>query len=372
MSENRGSWLSTATGLFFSWAALSLGVRIWVKLGRNQNRGLDDYAILAAFVLVVLHVAANFWAIHYGYGLPLDSISDSHLGDVEGALYTSQLSYIIATGLTKISTAFFIGRLTRYAPQVRMSYILAGVTGVWVLASTLVIALRGDLGRPWATLDGSETLYHRWLAVEAIGLAIEVALWALSIFLIWNLQMRLRKRVMILAAFGCRLFLIPLIALRLVYLSPAKNENPTVTSIIPHILTEAALEYSVLCTSITALKPFLRPLHSSAIVNSVGGNASNPYSRSQGRVQGIYMLSSVSGKDNKDEYETTTTAVESTKDNKVQAPKPIFRPEISGGETVTSVQTDMPRDDIESLESGSSEQMIIRTTRNWSVRYEER
>ena len=52
----------------------------------------------------------------------------------------------------------FIGRLTRYAPQVRMSYILAVASGLWVLVSTLLIALRGDLARPWATLDGSEAL----------------------------------------------------------------------------------------------------------------------------------------------------------------------------------------------------------------------
>ena len=52
--------------------------------------------------------------------------------------------------------------------------------------------------------------YYRWIAVEAVGLAIEVALWALSVALIWGLQMRLHKRAMILASFGCRLlYVIP-------------------------------------------------------------------------------------------------------------------------------------------------------------------
>ncbi|KAJ9607858.1 hypothetical protein H2200_007937 [Cladophialophora chaetospira] len=377
MSENRGSWLSTATGLFFSWATLALGVRLWAKLGRNQSRGFDDSAILAAFVVVILHIAANFWAIHNGYGRPLDQVP--HLSDVERALFTSQLTYIISSGLTKVSTAFFIGRLTRYGPQVRTSHIIAAVSGLWTLVSTLVVALRGDLARPWAKLDGSESLFHRWIAIEAVGLGIEVALWALSISLIWGLQMRLHKRLTILTAFGCRLLLIPLIALRLVYLSPAQNNDPTVTSIIPAILTEAALEFSLLSTSITALKPFLRPLHTSAVVNSVGGNASSdPYSRSysraQGKSQGIYMLSSVSNKSkhDKDEYQTTTTSIEPRTSDAIQAPKPIFRPDLTGGETVTSVQVEQHRDDIESVESNGSEQMIIRTTRNWSVRYEDK
>lgn len=74
------------------------------------------------------------------------------------ALYGSQLFYVVSVGLTRVSAAFFIGHLTRYAPQVRISYILAAASGVWTVASTLLIALRGNILRPWATFDGSEAL----------------------------------------------------------------------------------------------------------------------------------------------------------------------------------------------------------------------
>ena len=47
--------------------------------------------------------------------------------------------------------------------------------------------------------------YYRWIAVEATGLALEVALWMLSLSLIWGLQMKIKKRVLILSPFGCRL-----------------------------------------------------------------------------------------------------------------------------------------------------------------------
>ena len=77
------------------------------------------------------------------------------------ALYTSQLSYIVSMGLARVSTAFFIGRLTRYKPQVRMAYTLSVVSGTWTLVSTLIVALRGNLTRPWATLDGSQALVRR-------------------------------------------------------------------------------------------------------------------------------------------------------------------------------------------------------------------
>ena len=171
--------------------------------------------------LALLHVASTFWAIHRGYGKPRADIEASQRVSVEGvwtnsleygtstndiqALFTSQITYIISIGLTRVSTAFFISNLTRHRPQLRMSYALAGASGVWILAAVLGVALRGDLSRPWETLDGSQGLYIRWIIVEVLGLAIEVALMAMSFALIGGLQMKLQKRALILSAFGWRL-----------------------------------------------------------------------------------------------------------------------------------------------------------------------
>ena len=85
------------------------------------------------------------------------------------------------------------------------------------------------------------------------------------------------------------------------------------------------------------------------------------------------MLSSVSGRDKKDDYQTmtTTATVESANANSIQPPEPVFRADITGGQAVTSGQGDGQRDDMESMESGGSVRMIIRTTKHWSVRYED-
>lgn len=72
-----------------------------------------------------------------------------------------QLSYIASSGLSRVSTAFFIGQLTRHPPQVRVSYVLAGIAGGWAMVSTLLVALRGEVSRPWAVLDGTQMLVCR-------------------------------------------------------------------------------------------------------------------------------------------------------------------------------------------------------------------
>lgn len=50
MAEDRGSWLSVATALFFAWAFLSCCVRVWVSVGRKQSWGNADTGIVAAIV----------------------------------------------------------------------------------------------------------------------------------------------------------------------------------------------------------------------------------------------------------------------------------------------------------------------------------
>jgi hypothetical protein len=128
--------------------------------------------------------------------------------------------------------------------------------------------------------------------------------------------MALRKRVLILGAFGCRLVyvsrpiksfshnltpdrLIPIVAIRLFCLSPSENSDPTATSIIANILTEAALELCLISACITSLKPFLQPIHSGYIVNSVGAPGSGLRSGIRAKSQdSYYMLSAAKGADN--------------------------------------------------------------------------
>jgi hypothetical protein len=266
----------------------------------------------------------------------------------------------------------------RFAPQYRASLGYVGWGGGTSRFRPASVAL--NLPQP------NSPQYFRWIAVEATGLAIEVALWMLSISLIWGLQMKIQKRVLILNAFGCRLMyiplpllspsrkltqplrLIPIVAIRLFYLYPSENYDPTLTSILPHILTEGALAYAIISTSITALKPFLKPFHSGAIMNTVGGGGSRLNSGSRSGAQGIYMLNSIAT--DKDNGQTTTTTVHSENGNTGPQPQFKFYTGNSEGTAAVSSRGDAHQDDIDSLDSNSSKQTIIQTTKEWRVRYE--
>lgn len=70
----------------------------------------------------------------------------------------SQQSYVLSGGLCKVSASLFLIHLAYPGPQVKPGYGLVGLSAVWTVTCMLVIALRGDLGNPWSTLDGSSAM----------------------------------------------------------------------------------------------------------------------------------------------------------------------------------------------------------------------
>ena len=82
---------------------------------------------------------------------------------------------------------------------------MAWLSGAWTVTSLLVVAIRPPYMSPWLAADGQSTMFSRWIGVEATGLAVEVALWALAIHLVMSLQMQRNRCIFIIAAFGFRL-----------------------------------------------------------------------------------------------------------------------------------------------------------------------
>lgn len=75
------------------------------------------------------------------------------------ALFGAQIFYVVALGLTRISTGIFTGRfLTRDQGNLRLAYGFTMAFVVWTVTSVFIVALRWPLAQPWETLDGSSTM----------------------------------------------------------------------------------------------------------------------------------------------------------------------------------------------------------------------
>ncbi|KAJ3485916.1 hypothetical protein NLG97_g6722 [Lecanicillium saksenae] len=256
MEEIKGAWLASAMGIFFGWAFLAWLVRVWAKL-RTQAWTLDDYAISGSVLAAFLHLVFVSYAIRHGYGKELDTLSDSNVIAIQTGLYLAHILYVISFGLCRAASATFIAYISHSGPHIKPAQVVAIVTVVWTVASTLAIGIRGNLAHPWTVLDGSSAMFIRWIAIEVTGIVIELTLWGMAAHLVWGIQLKVSKRIMIICAFGTRLLVVPFLVARVVFLDPTMNTGPAHSATMADLLTEACIHFSILAGSATALKPLL-------------------------------------------------------------------------------------------------------------------
>ncbi|OAA37815.1 hypothetical protein BBO_07523 [Beauveria brongniartii RCEF 3172] len=256
MKEIQGPWLASCMGIFFGWAFLAWLVRVWAKL-RTHVWTLDDHAIC---------------------GSMRDKSTDgkSHRPMTIKA-ETDQLQNLV-------SAALFIAYISNSGPHIQPAQSLAVVTALWTASSLLAICIRGDIAQPWKVLDGSYIMFRRWLGIEVSGIFIELVLWGMAAHLVWGIQLKTSKRILVICAFGARLLVVVLVAVRLVFLDPRVNTGPARGATIADFLTEACVHLSIIAGSATTLKPLLMsfyPAHMEPAEASTFGTRSKQRTRAR-------------------------------------------------------------------------------------------
>ncbi|KAJ3495379.1 hypothetical protein NLG97_g3437 [Lecanicillium saksenae] len=351
-------------------------VRVWAKV--NVKRwGSDDWFVTAAYLVSTMDVGASFWAAQHGYGLTLSRVPQAVQGQIAKALFAQQQFYIVAMALCKISAALFLIRLSTSKSHTRPGFAVVALTLIWGVASMFVVGLRGKLDSPWATMDGSWDMHVRWIAVEIIGIIIELLIFAIAFLLVRGIQISWAKRSVILAAFAVRLILIPIMIARLYYLAPEFNSDPTLTNIVPHITTEIALHFSVISASITSLRPFLRTFHLDYTIGSSGnskyaarsGNHSGTRSRNQSRPRSYVRLQSV-GKGGTGKQNSKATVSKSRQDS-WEMPAAAYTTSTNDVERQQPEQFGRAGSQDHLVPNGAESGLVIQKTVDWSIQYED-
>ncbi|KAK5115889.1 hypothetical protein LTR62_000345 [Meristemomyces frigidus] len=287
-SPDYSRWLLTATVIFMLWSVLMIAVRTWARWSRSLGSVLHDSLFAGTVVTAIAQDVTVYLAVSNGYGKLPSTDALAYSSKVLKFRYASQLLYVAVLGLSKCSTATFIGSLTRTNGQGKLSYYISAVIATWMVVSVIAFAILGDplqsqTFQASSDIDGAETAqYHRWLVVEISGAVLEIVLWAYSTSLVWGLSMPLGRRLKVISVFGGRLFLLPLIATRL-YLLQSASRTPNLY--LADILTQALANYALMAECALCLKPFLQAFHddfglSTGVVGPYSSNPSrDPYSQ---------------------------------------------------------------------------------------------
>ncbi|KAB5513114.1 hypothetical protein GE09DRAFT_1163525 [Coniochaeta sp. 2T2.1] len=143
-----------------------------------------------------------------------------------------------------------------------------GLSTVLMTISILIISLRCQVAEPWLFVAVQcPGLRARWQTVFAFDVVSEVSLLLIAIYIMYGLQLALRKKLVVIFAFGLRIPVIAAAALHLYYKDIALlGSDPSLDGVLATVCAEVELCYAIVATTIPCLRPFM-----SALSTNYGG-----------------------------------------------------------------------------------------------------
>jgi hypothetical protein len=217
---------------------------------------------------------------------------------------------------------------------------------------------------------------------------------ALPILIVRHLQLSLAKKVAVVSAFSVRVFAIGATIFRLATLSPSLRKDPshtnafatgssdlTMTAYLPTIAMVLATFTSIFVTCVPHLRPFMDSLQAGFLSGVIRDSTDNQTSYGSG---GSYAMDRVGGSSRVAPLATMRSqrrvdVVLKNANGQILVEKPV-RVKIGMNGIGTAVRANeaghrpwrngSASDRVESGRSHGSDAMIIKQTKEWSVRYE--
>jgi hypothetical protein len=168
---------------------------------------------------------------------------------------------VVTVWLTRVSVALIFLRLSSNRQRkANMLYLTIGLA-VLAFASLLVVALREQPLTPWRDALQLSTLY-RWITVGALAGVTELALAALAVMLVWDLQMKSRDKFRVVTGFAIRLVVLVPIILRLLSLHSHATKVPaqqiSFLFTMPALWSQLEMHLCLVAATVPCLRLFLK------------------------------------------------------------------------------------------------------------------
>ncbi|EMC93284.1 hypothetical protein BAUCODRAFT_150636 [Baudoinia panamericana UAMH 10762] len=280
-------------------------VRIVIRKG---SFGSDDFVIAAATVLTLCNAAASYVALSKGLGLPWRTIlNEGTISSLSEASIAGLVTFMMALYVSKCAMLFFLSRITKTPQQIRLFFICNIFTAVIGVISVLtaVAGCPTASGYYWAfhaNRHSCPSQNIRWQTITGLDIITEVLLLALPVYLVWGLQMSMRKKAIILIAFYLRLPVLGFSIGRNYYTMQLRlpQTDPGLTSAVVVVWLEVELAYALAASTLAALKAFTESFQTCFGLGFT-----------RGKGDGSYGMSDVSGASSKSEKSKDPASLES-------------------------------------------------------------
>ncbi|MCJ1462539.1 hypothetical protein MMC07_001141 [Pseudocyphellaria aurata] len=298
--DNRGPLVNLANWITLVVVCLATLTKIATKLQKTGRPQGDDFIMFAAMLAAAAQSIAVAKQVQAGLGQHINTLTANQVESYQKTGYVAQLLYVLALCLPKFAVLQFLSTIAITKPSRITQKAIVAVNFVWAFVAVIIIASQCASSKPWAILsDKCSDQPALWDFIGTADIAVNVAIIALPIWVLYDLRVTRAKKLTIMSAFALRALLIPLAVLRLVYIkSASRSRDQTFDDVQTTLLTQVDMNMSIIFACFIFLKPFMDGLQTGLLASDIQILSSKKSSRN-----GTFGLGTWSRKNRKDEMD---------------------------------------------------------------------
>ncbi|KAK4044369.1 hypothetical protein C8A01DRAFT_31424 [Parachaetomium inaequale] len=277
LTQDLRGYVRDVTIAFTVFAGVLVALRFLARYRQAARVGLDDWLMVAAFVVLVGNMAMNLVLIQMGLGLHSGALTLSELQKMYETLVGAEIIYVTGVNLYKLSLLCFYFRIFPVRSVRLGGYICGGLSTAWniacILAATWQCTPRERLWMPW--LDGTcINLFLTQLCISVPSILCDIAILCLPLPHVMRLKTNMVQRILLLFIFllGSYVVFTSIYRFR-IYLDYTTDDVPWSLA-DPCAWNIIEISSGIVSACLPTLGPLVRDLWKSAWPSTTGGSKS--------------------------------------------------------------------------------------------------
>lgn len=366
----------------------------------HRSRGVDNARLIVDLqVFSIGFTIALNQQVSGGLGSRLSTLSDEQYEKFNKAGYAWNVLYIMAMALGKVSTLTLLLALSPNKTYRIPMLVLGGLIALWTVASVISSAFQCSMPHPYLITTGKcFGQVGFWDAVGVVDIVSDTALMTLPIWLVYNLQLPVQKKIAVCFAFSFRTLSIACAIWRMTQMHKFFDRGTDVTfeSWVPTIATILEVFFSIFAACVPHLRPFMESIQAGYLSGMIQegdgrfGYGNDSYlmgkmaqSKAESAIRSQALKSDIRGESLDLPRQGTVVGHREETMNRHGIGRAITHnhgavvSKVSGGKTQNDLSPERHRSESIGSDGGrshgstGSKAMIIKTTKEWSVSYQD-
>ena len=261
--NDHGPYVVICAWVMMCFFTISVLTRLLTRVIPVVVAGIDDVLCGVAMLFAIAQTAVIHVSARHGLGQRQDELSSASFSTYAKTYYTANILYIFTVYFAKASIVFLIKRLSPFRTTHRLCYGLLGIISIWAIAETFVFAFQCSVPSPWNYTGTCVSLSAMYYTEATFDIITDLAVIVLPAWVIWGVQIPLRKRLAVIAVFSGRIVVVICSACRIGFLHTyLDSRDKSWNAVTPQTWLQIIQCLSIITACLPCLKPFLESLES--------------------------------------------------------------------------------------------------------------